>query len=97
MTRTTDYDVTGKIGPLYPQEAEPAWPMYSFDVPSRSVWCAIAQEMRSAGWRESRIRDWLQSKEARWALDGELGSALVEAARDYAAKHITRKVVPLVA
>jgi hypothetical protein len=77
-------DITGQIGPLYPSNP-PEWPMYAFNTPAYDVWNAIANVLFERGWTVLEIKGWLQSKSARWAMDGSLGEALVEAARNYAA------------
>lgn len=85
------YDISGKIGPLYgPVTPEPEWPMYSYERPAWMLWNAIANELHTAGWSEEKIRDWLQSKSARWALDGDLGDALRDMGKKYAQKHILK-------
>jgi hypothetical protein len=71
----SDYDITGKIGPLYP-EAIPnpcEWPMYSFARPAYILWNAIAAELHAMKWTDTEIKAWLQAKDTRWALDGDLG------------------------
>lgn len=80
------YDCTGKIGNLFDYNPQPEWPMYSFDRPSRIVWNAVAGKLHAAGWSDARIKEWLQSKATRWALDGDLGNALAATAESYAAK-----------
>ena len=87
------YDCTGFIGPqLQHSVTDVEWPMYSFDRPAFVVWNAIAANLHARGWTDAEIKDWLQSKCARWALDGELTAFLTEAASRYADKHITSKV-----
>lgn len=83
------YDCTGFIGPLFRKEADAAWPMYSYDRPAYIVWNAIAGDLYKSGWSDKRIKDWLQSKGPRWALDGELSAMLEDAAVAWAKKHIT--------
>jgi uncharacterized membrane protein len=89
-----EIDVTGNIGPLYVlhergwSENEAAWPMYSYEHPASIVWNTIANVLHERGWSEAKIKNWLQSKDARWALDGELGDALTNAAEQYAREHI---------
>lgn len=81
------YDITGKIGELYHINTpdDPAeWPMYSFSRPSSILWNAIGERLTAKGWSEVQIREWLQSKDTRWALDGSLGDAIVKLGQDYA-------------
>jgi hypothetical protein len=85
MAITYEIDVTDKIGPM---AAEIEWPMFSFVRPTHIVWNTIANVLHERGWSEAKIQDWLQSKEARWALDGALGDALTDAAEQYAREHI---------
>ena len=75
-------DITGKIGDLFPSD-KPEWPMYSYSRPSYLLWNAIANGLHDRGWTEKRIKDWLQSKSPRWALDRDLGSAIEELGRKF--------------
>jgi hypothetical protein len=70
------YDISGKIGPLFLNDKKPDWPMYSYERPGWMLWNAIAGRLHEKGWSDDEIRVWLQSKEPRWALDGELGDAI---------------------
>jgi len=79
------YDCTGLIGQLG-EDAMCEWPMSSFDAPAYTVWNAIAATFNRAGWSDHQIRDWLQSKQARWAMDMDLGEVLREAGEAYARK-----------
>ena len=79
------YDCTGKIGPLYPAVTEPEWPMYSFDRAAYILWNAVAAELSAKGWKDAKIKEWLQSKATRWALDGALGDQLRQLGAKYAA------------
>lgn len=78
------YDISGKIGPMYPMKGAPEWPMYSYDRPANMVWNAIAGELSERGWNDDRIMRWLQSKNPRRALDGYLGEALEAVSKLYA-------------
>lgn len=82
-------DITAEIGPLYRRDKEPEWLMYSYERPAYMLWNAIANALWQKGWTKTEIRDWLQSKETRWALDGSLGDALIKLGDDYA-KEIER-------
>ena len=55
----------------------------SFDAPAYTVWNAIAATFNRAGWSDHQIRDWLQSKQARWAMDMDLGEVLRAAGEAY--------------
>lgn len=82
-----DYDITGKIGQLVgPEDGDwfIEWPMWSFDRPASILWNAIAERLHEAGWSDKRIKQWLQSKETRWALDGILGDKIIDLGREYA-------------
>jgi hypothetical protein len=83
-----EFDITAKIGPMSNIASTQAWPMYSYDRPAYILWNAIAKSLHSKGWSEIAIKDWLQSKEARWALDGELGEALEALGATWAEKHV---------
>lgn len=75
----THFDITAKIGELFyinTPECLAEWPMYSFDMPSRILWNAIGKRLAHAGWTEDQIREWLQSKATRLALDDALGDAI---------------------
>lgn len=63
-------DYTGRLGPL---TSDAEWAMYSFERPAFMFWNAIANALRARGWSEEEIKEWLQSKEPRWMLDGEMG------------------------
>jgi hypothetical protein len=85
------YDCTDKIGPIAKPYLKPGadWPMYSYERPSDIVWNAIAGELHKRGWTDRQIKTWLQSKQPRWALDGELAEMLTAAAIEYATKQIS--------
>jgi hypothetical protein len=74
------YDCTGHIGPLNESE----WGMYSFNMPSFDLWNAMAAELNAKGWNDEEIKDFLQSKQTRWMLDGKLGEELRKLGKKYA-------------
>ena len=76
-------DITGKIGPLFPTEEPIEWPMYSYERPAYVLWQAIFERLVERGWSEEKAKNWLQSKEPRWALDGGLGERIAELGRNY--------------
>jgi hypothetical protein len=78
------YDCTGHIGQLFKSDCD--WPMYSFDRPAYIFWNAFAKTFHDAGWSDDKIRDWLQSKEPRWLLDGDLSETIASVAEDFAKK-----------
>ena len=78
------FDITTKVGELDEAWRPPEWPMHSFSRPSRILWNAIGQRLSEKGWSEKRIREWLQSRETRMALDGALGEELERVGREYA-------------
>lgn len=79
-------DISSKIGQLYSKpQSEIEWPMYSFDRAAYTLWNAIANEFEKRGWSEQEILEWLQSKAARWALDGRLGELIEKAGVEFAA------------
>ena len=55
------YDLTGHVGPKFPQAVGTDWPMYSFDRPSTILWNAIGKTLFAGGWSDDKIREWLQS------------------------------------
>jgi predicted transcriptional regulator len=81
-----EFDITAKIGPTSHRNA--SWPMHSFERPSWLLWNAIAKNLHSKGWADNAIKEWLQSKETRWALDGELGEALEALGAAWADKNV---------
>jgi len=85
---TDDFDITATVGPLFPHyqspDNPPEWPMYSFDRPARILWNAIGKRLAEKGWPQNEIKDFLQSKETRWLLDGDLGDALERLGKAYA-------------
>lgn len=78
------YDCSMFIGQLYDRSEKPAWPMYSFDRPSTILWNAIANGLYQRGWNDDQIKEWLQSKGPRWALDRSLGDAITALGAEYA-------------
>lgn len=73
-----EFDLSHLIGPYHGQRP---WPMYSFERAATMVWNALGQRLYERGWTDAEIRTWLQSQDARWALDFDLGDALTAAAR----------------
>lgn len=82
--RESEVDYTGKMGSLYagiPTIVE--WPMCSFDRAAHCFWNGVANELIRQGRTEEQVKDWLQSKNARWMLDAhgdrlsDLGAELV--------------------
>lgn len=80
------YDISDKLGDLYPgySGSEPEWKMYSFSRPACILWNAVANQLHKAGWTDEKIKDWLQSKSPRWALDGKLGNAIEKLGDEFA-------------
>lgn len=74
-------DISAKIGP---PDSGREWLMYSYDRPAYMLWNAIAGALHKRGWSEAQIRDWLQSKGPRWALDGDLGDSIQAIGEAYA-------------
>jgi hypothetical protein len=88
------YDCTGLIGPLYgPVNKEAEWAMYSFERPAFALWNAIAAKLNERGWSDAEIQTWLQSKNPRWAMDGELGD-LIEGVGALFASRISKSELP---
>ena len=77
-------DITGNIGELFHSKEEAEWPMYSYSRPAYMLWNAIANGLHAKGWKEREIKEWLQSKNTRWALDGDLGDKLMILGLEYA-------------
>lgn len=86
------YEISAQLVPLYQKpelDSIENWPMYSYNRPSDILWNAIAANLHKRGWNEKRIKEWLQSKAPRWALDCEMGEALAAVGGKYAAEHIS--------
>jgi hypothetical protein len=82
----TQIDITTDIGPLHPEQYEGRpCPMYSYSRPSSILWDAIANGLNDAGWSETKIKHWLQSKGPRYELDGTLGDKLQALGTEHAA------------
>lgn len=81
---TSDYDITGKVGSLYPATHDIEWPMYSYDRPAYKLWNAIGKRLTEHGWTEGEVKAWLQSKDTRHALDGALGDAIEKLGAEFA-------------
>jgi len=62
-------DITCKIGPLF-EHKESEIPMYSYDRPAYLFWNGVAKGLKKSGATNKEIQWWLQSKCARWMLDG---------------------------
>lgn len=80
-----NYDISHKLGSL---ESDKPIKMYSYERPAYTLWNSIYAALRERGWTDKQAVDWLQSKEARWALDGELGEAIIALGEGYAKKAI---------
>lgn len=81
--RATDTDYTDKFGPSIARH-DIEWPMYSFSAPAVDFWNGLANGLRERGWPEDKIKWWLQSKHARWMMDGPVSDNLSELGRSYA-------------
>jgi len=73
---TDEFDITGKVGPLYPQPTAPEWPLYSFNRIAAVFLQGAAEALNKRRWSEADICALLQSKQLRWSLDGELTDQL---------------------
>lgn len=78
------YDCTGLIGPLFQSKEKCEWPMYSFDRPASIFWNAVAGGLNKRGWTDEQIKTWLQSKNPRWALDGDLSEKIEALGEEFA-------------
>jgi hypothetical protein len=75
------YDCTGHIGPY---KSDSPWNMYSFNSPSYALWNGFASQLNNRGWSDEEIKDYLQSKQTRWLMDGDLYEELEMLGRKYA-------------
>lgn len=83
------YTVMSKVGPLFPLTSTGTMaeiPMYSYERPADMLWDAIAKTLHEKGWTEGQIAVWLRSKMPRYALDGDLGDAIIALGTAYADK-----------
>ena len=80
----TYHDITAAMGPLCPI------PMYSFNTPAYLLWQAVFDGLQEAGMSEVEAIEWLQSKSARWAMDGELGDSIRALGHAYGKKEALR-------
>lgn len=62
-------DITGDIGNLY-ANSSPSVPMYSFSRPAYLFWQGVYAQMIDKGYTHDAAIEFLQSKNARWMLDG---------------------------
>lgn len=63
----SDLDITGEIGGLH---SDCKWTMYSYERPAFVFWNGVAKGLAEKGATIEEIQWWLQSKNARWLLDG---------------------------
>lgn len=66
---TPHFDISSKVGLLYPRSDNVAWPMYSYSRPCDYFWNGFASGLLKRGCSEERIKDILQSKRTRWMFD----------------------------
>jgi hypothetical protein len=52
--------------------------MYSYERPANILWQGVYDGLRSRGMSHRKAVEWLQSRETRWLLDGELGATLTK-------------------
>ena len=62
--------ISERIGPLYTSEKPAEITMYSYERPARIFWRGFIEGLANKGWTEQEIIEWLESKAARWMLDG---------------------------
>lgn len=80
-----DIDISDKIGPSEPREGC-SHPMYSFSRAAYMVWGAVFNGLVEGGTTQEQAFAYLQGRPARWALDGDLGTALKEAGKAWGLK-----------
>ena len=79
MKRSDVRDITAEIGPMFNElQKAPALPMYSYERPAYQLWQAVFEGLRVGGMSEEQAIEWLQSKNPRWALDGPLGTQIID-------------------
>lgn len=82
------YDCTGHIGA---HRSDAPWAMYSFESPAYALWNAMAAQLHKKGWTDEEIKEFLQSKQTRWMMDGDLSDALEKLGRKYAKNAVKPK------
>lgn len=82
-------DITGKICDLHPSYGD--WPMYSYERPAWLLWNTIANALHDKGWTEDQIKEWLQSKDPRIALDGGLGNEIQKLGKAYVEQFFNKR------
>lgn len=98
MTKRTkgeldNFDISCTVAPRFElisshTKPDEQWPMYSYERPAYTLWNAVGKELYRHGWTMEEIREVLQSKYPRWALDGTLGEAIAKAGRAWAKKEL---------
>lgn len=83
---TTIFDISGKVGDL---GSDADWPMFSYERPAYMLWNAVGRELFQQGWTEAQVKEWLQSKGPRWALDADLGDEIEKIGQAFAVKLAT--------
>lgn len=64
-------DYSDKLGPLFPDHNQDReWPMYVYRRPAYLFWNGVANGLLDKGYNEEQVKEWLQSKNARYSLDG---------------------------
>lgn len=66
-------DISADLGQL---DSGRTIPMYSYERAAWMLWQAVYDGLLSNGHTHKSAVEWLQSKNARWALDGELGQKI---------------------
>jgi hypothetical protein len=74
--RKTWGDYTASFRPMFESHDKAAIPMYSFSRPAYMFWSAFMNGLIAGGMSEKDAKDYLCSKNTRWALDNDLGDQI---------------------
>lgn len=77
-------DISLTIGPLFPlftKDSPAEFPMFSYERAAYTFWQGVFNGLLENGLSEAQAFEWLQSKDARYLLDGPTAGALCEFGR----------------
>lgn len=88
LTKNGNFDASLHMVQLFQSHDDVVdpWKMFSYERPACVVWNVIGQHMADKGYTVEQIKDWMQSKNPRWALDGDLGDVLRKTVKEWAEK-----------
>lgn len=90
-TNWNDYTATFRqLGTPARDERDDSVESYSYDRPAYIFWNAFVNGLIASGLTEAEAIEWVQSKKARWMLDGELSDVIEGIAYEWAMKQARR-------